>query len=193
MKQKCRYNIERFGESSQINYTDNFLKLCSYCLEHNNFSSLKWRGKREDLVEKYSWALPSYEVIDYFNSFDSITEVCAGNGYWSYLIDNMTSCSVRSFDKKCIDGFYQVKNFNKEEVDTDNLLICWPPSGKETGRNILEDCDPDVFVYIGVLSSNITEKEDFHDFILDKGYNICNFFELPSWPGVDDNCYVYKR
>lgn len=193
MKENCEYIVERFDSNSDINYLSEFLSICKESLMYNDFSVLRWNGVRKDMVNEYSWGIPTLEVIDEFRSKDRIVELCAGSGYWSYLTDEYSNCDVRAFDKEYIDGYYEVEDYYCNDIDVNNMLICWPPSGKNVTKTLIEDQDPSTFYFVGVPYSNITETCDLYDFLISYGYDQTDFIELPSWPGVNDNCYVFEK
>lgn len=65
-----------------------------YLVNHDWLPNQGWSHIDEtDILQKYPEYVPSPSIIDYLTSIDSVVEIGAGNGYWTYVINqNSGSC-----------------------------------------------------------------------------------------------------
>lgn len=171
-------------------YLEEFEKLQS----ENTFRGQQWFGKRRELVEEYSWAVPSEEVLLYLSEFESLTEVGAGNGYWASLLAEQ-GVDVTAFDKTVPeDTYYPVEERDifdamKAGIAKEPVLMVWPPCHKEVAAATVKK-KPSHVLYIGERRGGCTATSAFFDLIEDQ-YGLVAKIDLPSYAGINDNFYHY--
>lgn len=164
----------------------------------NSYKMKTWRGKRGELTSKYSWAIPNKESLDYLvnqTEDNTIFEIGAGNGYWSYEIQKRGG-DIIPIDidphEKCwtdvIAGSYDCLKVNK----VNQVLLCWPPSDHPMASNTLEHLVPNIVHFIGIENSNITGNEKFHKILKNK-YKNSKVIELPYWSNKNNKLVTYIK
>lgn len=169
--------------------------------EQSTFRGHQWFGKRSELVEEYSWAVPNEEVLHYLSEFDAIAEVGAGSGYWANCI-NEVGGSVMPYD---IDppespdmggnAWTDVERANvfnmHDDVFTYPVLLVWPALNGGVATEVAERGPPHI-LYVGETRGGCTGEDQFFD-LLDKRYGLVAKIDLPSYVGVHDDFYHYVR
>jgi hypothetical protein len=168
-------------------YKEDFDKL----REEATFAGEQWFGRREQLVEQYSWAVPNEEVIDYLTQFDAITEVGAGSGYWAKCV-NENGGTVYAVDKDPPDNQYvDVKSQCASSVETQVVLLVWPPYDEMMAATAI-DHSPNHVLYVGEPMGGCTANRTFFEHLQDE-YGLVERIDLPSYEGVHDEFYHYIR
>lgn len=170
--------------------------------KRHRYKTEQWFGKRQELVEKYSWAVPSNEVLSYIEKFDSIVDMGAGSGYWAHLLEER-GVDVRAYDidppdetwtevEGCCDS--PPAGWNEEaykDVQENPTMLVWPPLNGPVGIRACHAESPHI-LYIGESRGGCTASDEFFD-RLDKRYGLVRTIDLPSYAGVNDNFYHYVR
>lgn len=179
-------------------YSENYyLREYEKLEEKESHKQMQWFGKRQDLVETYSWAIPNSEAIEYIASNSPIVEIGAGNGYWAWLLRdegaNVFAYDVNPPEETWTDVAQGGERRAIEHSDC-ALLLCWPPYGRNMAYSCLDKhiCagGQDVF-YVGEGMGGCTGADDFHE-LLESRYELINRIDIPSYYGIHDNLYHYK-
>ncbi len=171
-------------------YSDAFNRLVG----KKSFKAQTWFGDRKSLVEQYSWAVPSDEVIEYIASHGPVQELGAGSGYWAYELHE-ADADIRAID---IDSpeetWYPVTQGDESLLDDRPLLLVWPPVHSEMATRALrahgDAGGSDVF-YVGEWDG-CTANREFHD-ILETEYTFVKSMDIPSYKHIYDNFYHYQK
>jgi hypothetical protein len=177
---------------------------------------------RQELVNKYSWAIPNEEAIQTLVDYSPIIEVGAGTGYWASLISQERGDilafdnSISSFNsispslsnsifispsfspyENCQAGnkYYLVEKGNENIVrDYSNrtLFLCWPPYKEKMAFNCLNNYKGNTLIYIGEERGGCTADEAFFN-LLDKDWKLIKEISIPQWPYIHDYLFIYKR
>jgi len=175
--------------------SNEYLKEFRLLQETHSYKGQQWFGHRQELVEKYGWAVPSEEVLEYISSaFSEITEIGAGEGYWAKLLSEH-DVKVHAFDPASEQEWFNVVNYRLSDVENyveDNpVLMVWPPAGEPLAHDVLE-CQPSHVLYVGETRGGCTASDEFFDAFTDL-YHPVKKIERPSYVGVDDNFYHAVR
>jgi hypothetical protein len=163
----------------------------------HEFKGQQWFGKRQHLVDEYSWAVPNDDVLAYLNNFDYITEVGAGSGYWAKCIEEHNvythqNCTVTATDSNPPDDTYTtVYEESAQEVTDDVVLLVWPPVNSMMAASALSH-EPNHVLYVGEGRGGCTANDLFFNLIEDE-YGLVETIDTPSYAGVHDNFYHYVR
>lgn len=162
---------------------------------NSNMSSL-YLVLREIYCTYFSWAIPSKNILDKLSMFlksKKTLEICAGNGFWSFLLQSHdiniiptstkcemykeTWCDVHDFDLKDA-----IKTFN----DCDCLFLCW-------GYNDITDSMIEMF--LGRYVIIIGERCDGCTFNIDENnkFLLLEKYKIPQWSGIHDSLFFYER
>lgn len=168
----------------------------------HTFKGQQWLGGRKELVEEYSWAVPSSEVLSYLAHFDEIVDMGAGKGYWSHLLEER-GVDVSAYDidppdetwtdveECCISSHGGWTEDVIKEICEAPTMTVWPPLGGPVARRIAAIGPPHI-LYVGESRGGCTASDEFFD-QLDKKYGLVGKVDIPSYTGVNDNFYHYIR
>ena len=172
--------------------------------------------RRRRFMREYGWAVPSPAAAGSIAAFVGVRRVIeagAGAGLWARLLSDF-GVSVTATDdgswsadpesnKRNLPGgfpialgrFFPVERLDGVEAirwyaDHEALLLCWPPPDRPMANACLSAFRGDSLVYIG--DRRCTGDEAFRS-ALATGWRLVETVELPSWPGIDDTVYMYRR
>lgn len=170
-----------------------------YLREYNALSTYKeeqWTGKRKKLVDKYGYAIPTSDALNYIveETDGHLAEYGAGVGYWSAQLEKrgqpVTAYDVASHDGEWTEVVSQdVQQHTLDEATTAVLLV-WPPASGPVGVAAVER-EPQNLYYVGEQSGGCTGTERFFE-ELDRVYTLEHTVDLPSYTGVDDSLYHFS-
>lgn len=176
--------------------------------DHPDMFDASLYRKRWDFIEQYSFAIPIQEAIKKIAKFigsDSLLEVGAGSGLWSYLISqegvSVTAVDDHSWNKHqqvpgkdniSIGYYYHVQKSNgtravKKYADYNALLLCWPPYKESMAANALNAFTGTKLIYIGEGHTGCTADDRFHRMIDEWK---CTYVQIPQWPGIHDSMFI---
>lgn len=173
--------------------------------ETHGFRGQTWFGERQDLVERYSWAVPNKRVLQYLSSFNGpVYEIGAGNGYWANLLEQR-GVDVTAVDQSPpTDGELQWTDVEEKYIDEQTsrtdfgsqlrdsvVLLVWPPYGRNMAYHVA-NCDPAHILYVGEARGGCTANSKFFDTV-ESTYGAVETIPIPSYEGIHDNCYHYVR
>lgn len=168
-------------------------------------------GLRAGLCDRYAWAIPSPEALEFLaGRFSKIVEIGAGRGYWARLLKNL-GCDVRAFDPAIWrkDGSVHKNHWHPTGTHTfcpvvkadhrmaghDSsraLMLCWPPYNDPMAYEALLAYRGNDLIYIGEGSGGCTANDEFHGLLEDVWDQVADI-EIPAWPGIRDSLMVYRR
>jgi hypothetical protein len=169
--------------------------------EKNTFKGQQWFGARQQLVEKYSWAIPNDASLEYLSAFPEILEVGAGSGYWAHCINDRGG-SVSAYDVDPPEPS-QTENpiwHSVDEADASRMkdemfdvpvLMVWPPLNGGLAVSVAEK-EPPHILYVGEPRGGCTAEDEFFD-SLDRKYGLVAKIDIPSFAGCNDNLFHYIR
>jgi hypothetical protein len=155
--------------------------------------------RRKAFVAAFAWAVPTKHAIERIAAFVAgrkLLEVCAGAGLWARLL------SGRGVDVVATDGapiaaaaHFPVETLEAREAvecyaDQQALMLCWPPFKDECGFRALEAFKGDCLIYAG--DTRFTGEARLHD-LIETSWELEEQIALPTWPGISDSLYLYKR
>jgi len=174
----------------EIEYLEKFNEL----QDTHTFKGQQWFGKRGDLVEEYSWAVPNEEVLTYLAEFDKLVEIGAGDGYWASEI-NSAGGKVMPYDIKPSDEWTHVERKDvfcmDNEIFEKPILMVWPALNKSVATEVARR-KPNHILYVGEQRGGCTAEDEFFD-LLDEKYGLVAKIDLPSYVGIHDNFFHYVR
>jgi hypothetical protein len=156
-------------------------------LKEENGQSYKVLNKRLVNIrlaaaEKYSWGIPNNNALNEISKYQPITEIGAGLGYWSKLLQDRGvnifpfDIDLPSKDERwtTVYKFYKKTNINPYS----SLMMCWIP--KDISIKISNKYNGNIILWIG-------ESIKFNNF------EIKNIIQIPKWNGFQDCLYIFKR
>jgi len=174
-----------------ITYLDAYDKL----QRKDTFKGQQWFGERKKLVEKYSWAVPREDVIQYCAQFDDLLEIGAGNGYWASLIEELDG-DIQATDKSPPEDTYtEVEQASWQyliaEIRSRPVLMVWPPYDEGVAAGVARQ-SPNHILYVGEQRGGCTGEDEFFD-IVDEQYGLVGKLDLHSYTGIHDDFFHYAR
>ena len=162
--------------------------------EENTFRGQQWFGKRRELVEEYSWAVPNEDVLIYLSEFEHLIEAGAGNGYWAHLIEER-GVDVQAVDiEPAYETYTRVESGNvlsDYDIRDNPVLMVWPPCDNDMAYDVVRS-KPSHVLYVGEERGGCTATDEFFD-ELETYYGLVAKVELPSYVGIHDDFYHYVR
>ena len=159
-----------------------------------NFEAWRYRDR---LVSKYSWAVPSDEVIQKIASFGKIIEMGAGSGYWAHLISEAGGDILaidngsRAFEEKwhniLLGGPSHLGQYSDRV-----LFLCWPDYDTDFGGDCLKAYKGDTLLYVGESEGGCCGGKSFWE-ELHYNWEETEYLSIPQWDAIHDAFYVYKR
>lgn len=174
-----------------IAYLDKFNELQA----QNTFKGEQWFGKRKELVEEYSWAVPNEDVIKYCAEFDELLEIGAGSGYWAHLIEEAggsvkaTDISPESETYSTVTPIGWENMFDR--IGEAAILMVWPPYDEGVAHGVVKQ-SPDHILYVGEQRGGCTASDEFF-YVVEQEYGLVGKIDIPSYAGIHDNFYHYAR
>jgi hypothetical protein len=173
-------------------------------------------GRRRRFMREYSWAVPAPAAVGAIAAFVGgrrVIEAGAGAGLWARLLSDfgvsITATDDGSWsagtvgDEQSLPGgfsvalgrFFPVEQLDGAEAvrryaDHEALLLCWPPPDRPMAYACLSAFRGDSLVYIG---DRRCTGDDAFRLALATDWRLVESVELPSWPGIDDTVYMYRR
>lgn len=170
-----------------------YLRKFNELQEEHTFRGQQWFGKRKQLVEEYSWAVPSEEAVTYLSEFENIIEIGAGSGYWAHCIDaaggNVFPTDISPPEDTWTD-VAQAK-VNTLDLEDEVVLTVWPPYGDNMSTQAVVK-RPAHLLYVGEPYGGCTGSVEMFE-ILEDQYGLVAKLDLPSYAGVNDDLYHYVR
>ncbi|PZM77136.1 MAG: hypothetical protein DKT66_28265 [Candidatus Melainabacteria bacterium] len=177
------------------------------------FDSLQERYSASDMrrfcrnlmVRKYSWAIPSKNVLKAIAEVGPLVEIGAGTGYWAALLRNRGADIIAYDFAPSATGRngYTLKTNSWTEVlpatettvayhPDRTLFLCWPPLNDEMAYRALRAYTGDSLIYIGEPFPGCTADENFHD-RLEKNWVLVKKIDLKRWHLIKDSAFFYTR
>ena len=119
----------------------------------------------ENLVNKYSWAIPDQQALKIIKHFAPIIELGAGNGYWSSLLRNQLMVDIIAYDREVdssschtevLKGSPKVLKDAKHKNRT--LMLCYPDEDSKLSLEALKFYDGIIALLSYCLTHSLTHS-----------------------------------
>jgi len=175
-----------------------------YLKDFHRIETVRSIEPRQELISRYSWAVPTDEAIREVVKYSPLIEIGAGSGYWAHLIKQAKG------DIICFDDFslkyderwlYSAKTWHRvyegsvEKIGKypqHTLLLCWPPYDEPLALDALNAYKGRYLVYIGEGYGGCTGCTDFHDLLYKEWKEITDIY-LPQYWGINDYLRILER
>ena len=156
---------------------------------------------RDKFIGKYSWAIPSKEIIQKLAAFiedDIALEIGAGKALWSHLLQEAEANIIPTDICLSNKTFTDIAKYNAiSAVDTfanfaNTLILIWPPYGSSMAYDALNQFKGKKVIYIGEGFFGCTADDNFHH-LLNKEWAMIERLHNPTWPGINDFVSLYIR
>ena len=160
---------------------------------------------RSDFNSKFTYCIPTREVLFKIAQFENIIEIGAGCGYLAFLLNKHFECDIIATDildplnnkwtnKKepwtnieILSGVDAVKKYPKS-----TLLTCWPPYNDSLAFDALTAYKGKNLIYIGEDEGGCTGCDNFHN-LLSTDWKRIECIRIPNWKTIHDAVFIYKR
>jgi len=154
---------------------------------------------RENLRDKYAYAVPNARAIKRIAMFSPIVEMGAGTGYWALLL-KQAGAVVDAFDNgsykpKVRHYFVQAgdaKILTKAKYADYALFLCWPPYATRMAYQCLKQYTGNRLLYVGESQGGCTGCDWFHA-LLRREWECTDTIGIPQWSGLHDYLSIYNR
>lgn len=180
-------------------------------------ASVAASSMREELVRRYSWAIPSEPALRVLAEHAPILEIGAGMGYWAYLL-RKRGVDILAYDAHPPDTTFNFYHRRERYYPIDrtfrrnpwapilhgrarkakqlgrgrSLFLCWPPCGTPLAFNALRLYTGQTVIYIGEGGGGCTADDAFHA-LLARAWHVVDEVSIPQWSGIHDRLWVYRR
>ena len=148
--------------------------------------------KRQQAVQKFAWAVPSFGAILKILEFGRyIVEIGSGSGYWASLLAaagaSVTAVDIQQPpsewfpDTICCDGLQYLRDHNGMPGST--LFLCWPALSIDAALDAFRG---DTVIWIGEIDG-CTDEVDSEE------WKEIEQFRIPTWPLINDLMIIYGR
>jgi SAM-dependent methyltransferase len=165
--------------------------------------------RRDRLVSKYAWAIPTEEAVRRITKLSPICDLGCGTGYWAYLLGQIGAKVVAVDSNPPLDGANDYHHARKSTLHhwvpvvrgsastfvvprSHALMLCWPPYSTSMASVALRRYRGSRLIYIGEGIGGCTGDDAFHRAIA-KNWKLCEMIDLPNWPGLHDSVHIYER
>lgn len=154
---------------------------------------------RRSLIEQYSWAIPTEEVIKKIVEWSPIIEIGAGLGYWASLVDQLGG-QIKAYDSysegwesyEDLPKHFKVERMGEIDLDySDTLFLCWPPYAEDMAETAIRMKKWTRIIFVGEGAGGCTGNDEFHE-ILENEYEEVDYMKIPVWEGIHDGAYFYQ-
>lgn len=178
--------------------------------------SLSWVMRREVLVRRYAWAVPTDEALDELAKHAPLVEMGAGTGYWASLL-RARGVDVIAYDKTPVGNPELPNPWHSEREGLPlgakivpftevlcgapavlaqradrSLFLCWPPYSDPMAYDSLMAWEGKTLVLVAEGTGGATADEPFWE-RLDELFECVAHVRLPQWPGLHDVMTVWRR
>jgi hypothetical protein len=173
--------------------------------------SIRPHQARIRCVSRYSWAVPSPEIIEAIVRIDSpIVEVGAGTGYWAKMLRD-AGVDVVAFDQHPPEPDLAANHWHKnttqwsEVIRSDatvagdfpdrTLLLVWPPYDEDMATRALRayaGAGGRQLIYVGEGPGGCTGDDAFHE-DLERWWVELAYMAVPQWFGIHDYATFYAH
>lgn len=156
---------------------------------------------RYKFLEKYSYAIPSQEAIEYISSIGPVVEMGAGTGYWAYLLRQLGTDVIAYDESPYKNGYvdYQwseviqgIPTVLKQHGDK-TLFICWPPFDSLFASDCLKHYKGNNLIYVGEWDGGCTGDRLFFELLSEEWEEVENDVCIPRYEGLHDYFYHFRR
>lgn len=163
--------------------------------------------KRKELFRTgVSWHIPTKSLIELAKSFSPLVSVGSGYAYTESLIVMnggdviATDISPDVKNRWCTGGIYNLSVEKLSAVraikkySARNVFMAWPPYDNPMAYNVVKNMKlGKVLIFVGESEGGCTGDENFFRYLRENFEEVEVEASIPSWIGIHDNVYVYKK
>ena len=179
----------------QNEYLDEFVRV------HQQLDWPKHLDERPNLVQLYSWAVPTDAALDMVARYAPLVEMGAGGGYWAHLLRER-GVDVIAYDRERPhdENYFARHQWTRIEPGTPrslrdhpdrSLFLCWPPNASAMATNCLKQWQGEHLVHVGEWKIS-TGSAGFYN-RLEAGFELVDKLSIPQWEGMYDMLTVWRR
>lgn len=175
-------------------------------ISEQGWPSIESWKKRDMFRQSISWHVPTQSLVDLLIELCPIVSVGSGFAYTESLVKSRggeiiaTDLNPDQFNKWCKEGnFYlEVEQIEAAEAVSKyrnrNVFMAWPPYDNPMASNVAHRMSRGNFlIFVGEGYGGCTGNDEFFNF-LEKNFELIILeASIPSWHGIHDDIYVYKK
>jgi hypothetical protein len=155
----------------------------------------EWLVFKAAIAKHFAWAVPTDEAVAIIRKHvNSIVEVGAGSGYWTWLM-RQAGITVAAFDLSPPTFTWSDVRRGDERVVQDHpekaLFLCWPPWATGMASGALSAYEGDHIVYVGEWMGGSADPYFFA--LLVSCFECIDSVAIPQWYMRDDQLMVFRR
>lgn len=151
--------------------------------------------KRHVMCSKFTFAIPTFELLQVITKYQPILEIGAGSGFWAALLKK-NNCDIiattindeyHPFPEKFTE-IEKLPAIDAVKKYPDRTVFCsWPSIGTWT-----EETLPHIKKRLILISENATASDKFYD-TLSEDFKQIEEHKIPEWFGIRDKFSVFER
>jgi hypothetical protein len=165
-------------------------------------------AKRDYFRKGISWHIPTQSLVDLIKTHSPIVSVGCGFGYTEKLAEKegadiiLTDISPDDKNGWCknedmkfpADLLKMDAKSAVEEFKDRNVFMAWPPYDNPMAYEVANAMEVGRYlVYVGESHGGCTGDDSFFNILDSKFESIESDAYIPSWSGIYDNVYIYKK
>lgn len=164
--------------------------------------------RRRELVELFSWAIPTDDALGTLSRYAPLVDAGAGMGYWTALLQARAVDAVaydlfppggagrNEYHRQARGPWAEVRQGSAVAAARRHpertLVLCWPPYEDDAASyDALRAYGGDVVIHVGERGG-ASGSVRFHR-ELELNWTLLEQVDLPHWPRLDDRVLVYRR
>ena len=162
--------------------------------------------KREIFRVGVSWHIPTESLVEATKKYSPVVSVGSGYGYTENLVNkrggDIIATDIKP-DKKngwCRNGVFhmQVEELDaKSAIDkysNRNVFMAWPPYNSPMAFEVAKAMEKDrILIFVGESHGGCTGDDSFFEYLYEHFEEVEEDVSIPSWDGLHDNVYIYKK
>jgi len=162
--------------------------------------------KRDHFRHGISWHIPTQSLVDLLVDLSPLVSVGSGFAYTESLVNQhggniiATDLTPGPGNVWCREGnvYMEVEKLEAAAAVSKyrdrNVFMAWPPYDDPMALNVAEKMSTGRFlIFVGEDYGGCTGNDDFFKYLQNKFESIDTEAVIPSWHGIHDNVYVYKK
>ena len=165
-----------------------------WVMNHRMTATVATGMARSYAVQFYAWAVPDEEALKLIAELDQpVLDLGSGRGYWAWQLEQRGVRVLAEEPERYAWHWRRPDRSNAERsLPRDHaLLFCWPTYADRWAYHRLREYQGDTVIYIGE-HGGCTAEALFHQ-LLDERFAGVGTVAIPSWDGIHDQLYVYRR
>lgn len=168
-------------------------------LDQERYGIIQYTARRKWNTH-FSFAIPSFDILEEISLYTPIIEIGAGTGYWAYLLKKYFQVDIICYDKMPFFNYTRKKWFKVmkgtpkvlREYSNRTLFLCFPSRKTSMANDSLKYWKGKYLIFIGEYRSGLNANDVFFN-RLDSHFTLKTTKDLFNWEGMYNKLKIYQR